>query len=547
MKLFFYYALHSFVNQIKKLFRSWVAIVIVASLVLGLLVGLGAGLLADVLEKEGTPIATEEEITQELEDEIQPPDPATVKALVGLAVLGVCLFVFLLAVWRADKSGSQIFLMADVNLLFPAPMKPQSVLFFRLMSQIFILLFVGFWMGFQIPNLVVNAHLPLAAALFAVATWTFLIIYSQLISVLVYTVTATHPKNKQYILPSIIGVVAVLGGGFAIYQWKTAGNILFAADRFFNFPGSNWIPVIGWLKGMVLFAMEEKIWLSFACMGLLLAGVFPLAWAIWRVKADFYEDAMAGAQIHTEKLEAANKSRFGISANRNKDRGDNIKRDGLWGNGANMFFTKTLYNRFRFGILKVFTKTSLFYLAMAILFSAFMVFVLKTPNFWFAGFAFCAAVFFRALGNPLSTDMENVYFQMVPASFSSKVFWSAAGGTVNTVLDLLPAYLIVSIFLRANVFVAIGIFLLALALDFYVGQILLLLDLSMSSSIAQQAKQAISVLFIYFGLLPPVAALAVVGSFWNLSAGVWVAAASTVVIGLIVFAISPRILERGRK
>ena len=544
MKLFFYYASHSFVNQVKKLFRSWVAIVIVASLVLGLVVGLGAGFLEDVIKEKA---ATEPPAVSVPEVTIPPLDAATIKSIVGLAVLGVALLVFLFSIWFADKSGSQIFLMADVNLLFSAPMKPQSVLLFRLMSQIFLMLFIGFWMGFQIPNLVVNAHLPLSAALFGLAAWVFIILYSRLISVLVYTVTATRPKYKKMILPMIVGIVALLGGGYSIYYLQSGLHPLSAAENFFNFPGSNWVPLLGWLKGMVLFAMEEKPWLAAICAGFLLFGLFPLAWGIWHFKADFYEDAMAGAQIHTEKLEAANKNRLGIAGGKSKDRGDNIKRDGLWGSGAQMFFTKTLYNRVRFGSLKVFTKTSLFYLAMAVLFSTFFVFVLKAPNFYIAGFAFCLAVFFRAMGNPLSSDMESVYFQMVPASFHSKVFWSAAGGSVNTFLDLLPAYLIISILLRANPLVAVGIFLLAMALDFYVGQVLLLLDLSMSTAIAPQAKQAISVLFIYFGLLPPVAVLAFMGAFLSLLLGIWIAAASTAAIGFAVFAISPMILDRGRR
>ena len=279
MKLFLYYAAHSTANQIKKLFRSWVVIVIVACLVFGLLFGLGFGFLMEMAGEE-----QEQPQEQTTETPETPPEgsgsvmenPETRRAIVGFAVAGLSLFIFLFAVWRADKSGSQIFLMADVNLLFPAPMKPQSVLLFRLMSQIFLLLFIGFWMGFQIPNLVLNAHFPLSAALFGVAAWTFLILYSQLVSVLVYTITATHPKTKKATLPVLVGIVALLGGGYAVYQRQSGLGYFAAADRFFNFPYSEWIPVVGWLKGMPLFAMDGEVWKSFVCMGLLTVCLFPL-------------------------------------------------------------------------------------------------------------------------------------------------------------------------------------------------------------------------------------------------------------------------------
>lgn len=545
MKLYLYYAAHSFVNQIKKLFRSWVAIFILVCFVFGILVGVGAGLIGDAYSKKGeAPEPAEEETVEPEAEQSFSPDPGKVRAVVGLAVTGVVLAMFLFHVWRSDKSGSQIFLMADVNLLFSAPMKPQSVLLFRLMSQIFLLVFAGVYLGFQIPNLVLNLGMAVSTALFLVLAWIMTIVYSQLIGVLVYTVTSTHTKLKRYISPFVLAVIALIGGGFYLYQ-ATSGKAFFeAADAFFNGGYANWIPVVGWIKGMVVFSMDGKTGLSFACVGLLLFGIAVITWAVWQIKADFYEDAMAGSQIREEKLAAR---RAGMTFKRRKDRGENLRRDGLWGSGAKMFFTKSLYNRFRFGILKVFTKTSLFYLGLAVLFSAFLVFAVKTRNFYIFGLLLCGVVFFRAMGNPLSADMEKTCFVMIPAPFHSKVFWSALGGTVNCALDLLPALLVSAVFLRANVGVVLGVYLLAVALDFYVGQVLLLLDLLLPTSIAQQVKQAITVLFIYFGLVPPAAIIAVIGIFFSLTVAIWVAALAMTAVGLIFFAISPLILENGRR
>ena len=44
MRLFFYYTFHSFINTIKKVLKTWVAIML-ACLVLGGLIGLGVGVL----------------------------------------------------------------------------------------------------------------------------------------------------------------------------------------------------------------------------------------------------------------------------------------------------------------------------------------------------------------------------------------------------------------------------------------------------------------------------------------------------------------------
>lgn len=552
MRLYLYYAAHSFVNQIKKLFRSWVAIVIVASFALGILIGVGAALIGDAYGAGDDPEAAQEETTTEEgfgENYEEESGLSFVRenasGIMGLAITGIVLAMFLFYVWRADKSGSQIFLMADVNLLFSAPMKPQSVLLFRLMSQIFLLIFAGVYLGFQIPNLVANVGLSMATALFLVAAWIFTIVYSQLISVLVYTVTSTHTKLKRYITPFVVAVIALVGGSFYLYKSMSGRGLFDAANAFFNGGYANWIPVVGWIKGMVAFSMAGKLGLSFACLGLLVAGIAAITFAVWQIKADFYEDAMAGSQEREERMAAA---RAGMAARRRKkDRGDRLRRDGLWGSGAQMFFTKSLYNRFRFGILKVFTKTSLFYLALAVLLSAFLVFVADARNFLIAGLGLCVLVFFRALGNPLSTDMEKTYFTTVPASAYAKVLWSSLGGTVNCALDLLPALAVSAVFLRASVATAVGVYLLAAVLDFYVSQVLLFLDLVLPTSIAPQAKQAISVLFIYFGLVPPIGIIAVVGIFFSLTAAVYIAAVAMAMISLIFYAVSPLILDRGRR
>ncbi|MCC8066858.1 MAG: hypothetical protein LIO94_07130 [Clostridiales bacterium] len=52
MRLYGYYALHSFVNQIRKLLKTWVLIFFLACVLLGGLIGLGAGILSEVGEEQ---------------------------------------------------------------------------------------------------------------------------------------------------------------------------------------------------------------------------------------------------------------------------------------------------------------------------------------------------------------------------------------------------------------------------------------------------------------------------------------------------------------
>ena len=556
MKLYLYYALHSVKNQIKKLFRSWVAIVIVVCIAFGILVGLGASLLERAYSDE-EPAAQEETVAPEgSEEEIKvnfAVEGANMRSISGLVITVFSLGLLLFFAWKADRSGSDIFLMPDANLLFQAPMKPQSVLMFRLMSQIFLYVFIGFYMGFQIPNLTLNMGLPIGAAIMMILAWIFLLLYCQMVSLFVYTVTSTHEKLKKYITPAVLAVAGAIVALYFVY-YRTSGLApLVAADKLFNGEVAYWIPIVGWIKGLIFFAWDGKWGFVALSGGLLVLGLGLLFWGIWQIKADFYEDALVRAQIRDEKMKAAKNGNglFGMRQ-RTKERSEKTERDRLFGSGAQMFFTKAIYNRIRFGILKVFSKTSLTYLSLSILGCAFILLGVRpeVPSELFPvlGFLFCGIAFFRAMGDPLSADMEKVYFTTIPASAHAKVFWSLLGGVTVCAMDLLPAVAVATILLRASFVDAIAYFLLAVVLDCYVSNVLLLIDLSVPTSVTKEVRQVITVLFIYFGLVPPIAVIAILGIFLpKFFMAIFGGAIVMFLVSLIFYAISPLILERGRK
>ena len=73
--------------------------------------------------------------------------------IIELIAGAVILLLFVMSALGADKSGGQIFLPADVNLLFPSPMRPQTVLLFRFLTQMGVSAAASVYLLFQIPNL----------------------------------------------------------------------------------------------------------------------------------------------------------------------------------------------------------------------------------------------------------------------------------------------------------------------------------------------------------------------------------------------------------
>ena len=175
---------------------------------------------------------------------------------------GIALLVLVFGVLGADKSGGAIFLPADVNLLFPAPIKPQTVLLFRLLMQMGGMIFATVYLLFQIPALVLSTGLGGLVVFALLAAWVLVLIFSRLVSVLCYTVTATYPQLKKYLRKGLLAVLLVLALVFLLYA-RSRENYFEAALSFFNAPLTRYIPLWGWLKAMVVFSLEGNILLTF--------------------------------------------------------------------------------------------------------------------------------------------------------------------------------------------------------------------------------------------------------------------------------------------
>ena len=545
MKLFFYYAFHTVKNQLRKLFKAWVLIFLVVCMLIGGLIGLGASRLEElgddepgqvevIPDDEGNPLEDEEtrEVTLQL-----------VELIAGAVILGVLLFEVL----SADRNGSKIFQPADVNLLFAAPMRPQSVLLFRLVTQMGAAILASVYLLFQIPNMMLNLGMGLWGSLGAIAAWCLTLAVGRLIQTLLYTVCSSHPGAKKYIRYGVYALLAIVAVGFFLF-WQRSGEIpLAAAMLFFNAPASRYIPVWGWLKGVAAFAMEGSVIGFLLCLAGVGLTVAVLLLVIRRQKADFYEDAMAKSEEMAELMERARTQKSGVVfKKRKKDRDDGIRRDGLTrGAGANMFFHKSLYNRFRFARFGVFTKTAETYLVTAVAVALLCSQVIHTTTFVPVALILGVFVFYRTLGNPLEEDIRMDCFRLVPESTWAKLFYSLMGGTVNCLLDLLPGVIAAVLILGADPLEALAWLAFIVSVDFYGTCVGTFIALSTPESAGKTIKQMVQVMFLYFGLLPDAVIMAIALVTGHTAVGIAAAAVCNVLLGGVFFLLTPLFLTPG--
>lgn len=550
MRLFAYYVLHTFKNQLKKLFKTWVLIFLVVCMVLGGVIGLITASVEDGLEEDApTDSATQEyddyEYTPEDLEDLQDALPAEAMDIVELAAGAVVLGVLVYMAFSANSKGINIFLPADVPLLFASPMRPQSVLMFRLSTRLSLSVLGSLYLLFQLPNLVLNVGMSLWAALALIAAWCLTLVVATLVQVLLYLISSSYPGAKPHVRRGIYLLLALILAGYVISLQRSGGDYLTAAVRYFNAGVSRWIPLWGWLKGFCRFAVEGNLPATLGCLAAVLLGVALLLWLIHHIKADFYEDAMAKSEEVAELLERAQSEKSsGIVVRRKKDRSEKLRREGLdHGNGANVFFFKTMYNRFRFAHLGFFTKTMEFYLVAALGVGAICRFAVKTTSAVPVALTLAGLAFFRSLGNPLEQDTNMDYFKLIPENTWAKLFWSLMGGSANCALDALLPLLIGAVLVGANPLLALVWIPFIVSVDFYATNVGAFIGFSVPVAAGKTIKQVVQIMFVYFGLLPDIAILVFGMLFGHAALAVILSAVLNMALGFLFFALSPLFLD----
>lgn len=557
MRLWGYYAWHTFVNTIKKMFRSTVLVVILAVVGFGAIFGIAGGVIGSVVaDKEKSAEASTEYATEALEEdngedgkeeaiedeeEISLEDVAIDNMWVEAVAALLLLIVLLWGVYSGSKSGTDIFQMADVNFLFTAPMKPQTVLLFRLSFQMVAAFAASLYLIFQIPNLVINAGLGTSAVLALFAGYIMLLIFQRLMVVLSYTVFTTYGHLKKYVLPFVLCIVLlVFGMMFAVFL--TQGRDLNAMVQL-TF-GSRWmrlVPVIGWYKGMIMCAVNGQILPFLGYLFLLVVSMAVLVYIIWHIKADFYEDAFSAASKTAQMVADAQEGRTAA-----KKRSDKIRRSGSFGGeGASAFLTKELYCRKRMAKFGFLTNTMMFYLGVCALLGFITMRFMESHSFMLTGCVVLAILLFRNMGNPIEQETSMNWLYLVPDNPYKKVFFAMLAGTCSCAMDLLPGLVIGAILIGANPLVVLLWFAALVVVDFMLSAVGLVLEAVFPSSALDLVKSVLQMLFRFGMILVLTGFMAGGYVLGGEVAALLLTALASAMLGGICFIIYPSLLHRG--
>jgi hypothetical protein len=128
-------------------------------------------------------------------------------------VTAVYSLMFVLLASKGFKTGASMFSMADVNLIFPAPFRQQSVLFYGLFQQLGTSLLLGLFLFFQYSWMHSLYDVTLPMLLVILLGYAFTVFFGQIASMVLYTFTSAYDKRRGLFKAIFYAVVI----GFVLY------------------------------------------------------------------------------------------------------------------------------------------------------------------------------------------------------------------------------------------------------------------------------------------------------------------------------------------
>lgn len=338
----------------------------------------------------------------------------------GVTILALVILIYQL--FRATKNNVSFFKMADVNMLFTAPVKPENILIYYMGRSILpslggSIIFVMYFSSQAIDTYdltIANViFLVLAAALF------FFIISP--IKFLVYTLNSKY-NVMEYIRIGVI-VLAILLSGMIIIPGLMAEKFWQGMFAWITSPWFNFFPIVGWSRGIGSYLSHENAILSIGFIALYGISYFVILKLVIRFAGYYYEDVLEATKSNEDKLEKVKgKQEVGESTYSLNTKKKLALPD--FGTGAQAFYWRNYVHSSRQDFHPLFGLYSLIMVGIGLVLAGLSLFD------WFSHYVFYGYLlmmlfiyFFAGLGRANVGDLKKPFFILVPASWSSK-FWN---------------------------------------------------------------------------------------------------------------------------
>ncbi|MEI3337968.1 MAG: putative ABC exporter domain-containing protein [Clostridium sp.] len=320
--------------------------------------------------------------------------------------------------------------MSDVNLIFTAPIKAQSVLLYGFIREISSILVFSIVIIYQIPNINSNFKFQKSGMAFFIVGFLLFLITMTFISLLMYGIFSKFYMYKEKAVKILRAIILflIIGLVFNIYL-NSKGDFLGYTVEFFNKDFWVYVPIAGWMREITIQALKGINNSIYLYMALLVIVSIVCGVILYNLNLDFYEDALPSAE-QNEVVQSYKNSGYDKSELNRLTR----EKKPLFARRTKEFKYSATYGKaIFFRHLAEYRKTGFYFLGLSSLMYFLISVVTAYINMPLIALFFLSVylMFLTTYTGKWSSDFNNQVIFLIPARSEEKLFYS----TLTTIIQ----------------------------------------------------------------------------------------------------------------
>ena len=363
-----------------------------------------------------------------------------------LFIGGIALFFLYTFVYSGLSTGSSLFTMPDVGLLFVSPISSKKILFYGLISTLGKSMLGGIFIFYQIGNLKANFGYGMKEVFALFIIFALMILFGQLLAIGIYIFTNGNAQRKRMVKTVIYLTLAgiMLSVVFVVKRYDV--GMLEAVEQVVSSTGFGYIPVAGWGTMLFMGVVHNSFIEMLLSTGLFLALGGFMIYVLTSGKADYYEDVLVSTENTYQTLQAAKEGRRVVNPARKKVKVKEQEHGIGKGKGASSLMYKHILEMKRKSRLVFVDNFTVLLMAGAGV-AGYYFRQNQLPrelDYMILGIVIYIQYFASVMGK-LKTELTKHYIYMMPASSISKVIAASATSLIKPCVDgvlIILAYMI---------------------------------------------------------------------------------------------------------
>lgn len=195
--------------------------------------------------------------------------------------------------------------MADVGLLFVAPIATRKILIYGLIKQMAATFLSAIFIFYQIRSIRSSFGLGLGAIFSLFLVYAIVIFFCQLLSIGIYIFTNGNKRRKNLISSVLYGLFIVTALEIYVQYLQHSGTILNALLNLMTYKPFQFMPVVGWSVLFMSATVEGNVASLLLSLLLFLISSIIIISMFTTGEADYYEDVLVSTEMTYNRLQDA--------------------------------------------------------------------------------------------------------------------------------------------------------------------------------------------------------------------------------------------------